>query len=197
MSLITDFTRYSNMKKLFCVWLLFSIASCKKKDVVVDETAVQTINFDLPLVRGRNLDSLKVQKYDERILAFSIELGYRSTDFNKRLGLIISAKTPNDDWKILVKSIIRRENYQTAERTNRQYLDSLSLMIVRPPTRYVKSHEELTRAFRRLISNYEILKEPDQFKNLPALLDSVLSNELTINESLKNFEQQIKNSQAL
>ena len=189
---------YASIKSRILINLvltIFLLVGCKKKETETSESPVQPINFDLPLVHGRNLDSLNHQKYEERILAFSIELGYRSTDFNKRLGLIISAKKPDDDWKALVQSVIQRENYQMAEQANVQYLDSLSQAIAHPNQSHMESHEELIASYQRLINNYAILRNSNQFTSLSALLDSVLSNELAINQSLKNFETQIKNSQ--
>jgi len=184
------------MKKIALIFLVLSLVACKKKVTTSNETLIKPIEFDLPLIHGRNLDSLELQKYDDRILAFSIELGYRSSDFNKRLGLIISARTLDTDWKELIESVIKRENYQMSERNNLQYLDSLAQMIVHPSHIYMQSHHALIESHRRLVDNYVILKNYDQFKSLSAILDTVLANELAINQSLEDFEAQIKNSQA-
>lgn len=177
---------------LFVVFLMVIGVSCSKKKTEPEATMQperQTvITNEFPILPGRNLDSLKHQRYEDRILAFSIELGHRSNDFNLRFAMMLRAGT-NTDWKAAIKRVIESENYKSAEKYNMDYLDSLHTLILKPSSEYQEHLTALTNSFDRLRSNYSLIKNYSGFRNTPAILDSVLSNELVIKGSLRNFEE--------
>jgi hypothetical protein len=179
------------------IFLLFLLAGCSKKKEAAKESQAgdskeAPVSLDLPIIRGRNLDSLKSQKYENRLLAFSIELGYRSRDFNQRLSVMVAVTSGQEDWKKTVGKNIISENYKSAEAYNRRYLDSLKKMIASPPEEFRPSFRELTASYERLKNNYAILNDHEKFKTMAAILDTVLGNELAINRTLKNFETKME-----
>ncbi|MBL7994104.1 hypothetical protein JNM05_01920 [bacterium] len=182
-----------NFKLIFLFgFLIFFTDSCSKKKTESEDTnqteqATVIIN-EFPILAGRNLDSLKNGKYADRILAFSIELGHRSNDFNLRFAMMLRAGA-NADWKAAIKKVIESENYKSAEKFNLDYLDSLHALIVKPTSEYQEHFTALTNSYNRLRSNYSLIKNYSGFRNTPAILDSVLSNELVIKRSLRNFEE--------
>lgn len=176
--------------------LLFILAiSCSKKKTDTEETA-QTepeapITNEFPIVSGRNLDSLKHQDYKERILAFSIELGHRSNDFNRRFAMMLRSGA-GGDWRAAVKKVLESENYKAAETYNTGYLDSLNQLISKPAVAYKEHYVSLLNSYDRLKNNYSLIKNYAIFKSMPAILDTVLSNEFVIKGSLKSFEEYMR-----
>lgn len=180
---------------IFYVLLLLQVISCSKKKTDTEEIA-QTepetpMTNEFPIVSGRNLDSLKSQDYTERILAFSIELGHRSNDFNRRFAMMLRAGA-GGDWRAAVKKVLELENYKAAERYNTDYLDSLNQLISKPAVAYKEHYVSLLNSYDRLKNNYSLIKNYAIFKNMPAILDTVLSNEFVIKGSLKSFEEYMR-----
>lgn len=179
-------------------FLILLLCSCGKKktnesDLNPDSsaTAVQPINYDIPIDAGRPVDVVKALPFKEQLLAFSIELGNRSKDFNQRLGLILFAKRSGEPWRDAVRNNIARENYKNAELYHVAYLDSLR-RVIRPTDQTLQtSYKELLAAHGRWINNYQILRDHEKFESMIAVLDTVLSNEMTINKALRDFKNTI------
>jgi hypothetical protein len=175
---------------IICILLILS--SCSKKKTENDETApsehVAPISHEFPIMPGRSLDSLGKQDYTERILAFSIELGHRSNDFNRRFAMMLRTGA-GGNWRGIIKDVLQSENYRKAEAFNLAYLDSLNQMIVKPAAAYKEHYHSLTASYDRLKNNYALIKNYPTFKSMPAILDTVLSNEFVIKGSLKSFEE--------
>lgn len=175
---------------LVCILLIFP--SCSKKKTETDETAskepITPISHEFPIMPGRSLDSLSKQDYMERILAFSIELGHRSNDFNRRFAMMLRAGS-GGNWRGTIKDVLQSENYMKAETFNIAYLDSLNRLIGRPAADYKEHYASLLASYGRLKNNYALLKNYPTFKSMPAILDTVLSNEFVIKGSLKSFEE--------
>lgn len=180
------------------VFLVLLIASCGKKKTDASQlgqdsasTAVQPINYDIPIEAGRPVTLVKALPFREQLLAFSIELGNRSKDFNQRLGLILFAKRSGEPWREAVRNNIARENYRNAEMYHTAYLDSLR-GVIRPTDAALKSsYNELLIAHKRWRNNYQILHDHEKFESMIAVLDTVLSNEMAINKALKDFKNTI------
>ncbi len=176
------------------VWLVCFLAvltSCSKKKAETEEAAQETaapITHEFPIMPGRSLDSLSKQDYMERILAFSIELGHRSNDFNRRFAMMLRAGS-GGNWRGTIKEVLQSENYRMAEAFNLAYLDSLNQMIAKPAAGYKDHYISLIRSYDRLKNNYALIKDYGSFKSMPAMLDTVLSNEFVIKGSLKSFEE--------
>lgn len=177
------------MKKT-AMWLLAILvfAGCSKKKAVPEGAD----DASLPLIIGRNIDSLSRLSYEPRILAFSIELGHRNVDFDKRLGLMIGEMTPDRSWRDVVEKHITSPNYHAAESYNRLYLDSLALLLHDPPAHYAASQEALKQALLRLIANYDVLRRYDGFPSMSAILDTILNHERAINQTITDFKNQIE-----
>ncbi len=185
-----------NPLAVFLLILLCAGCSKKKQDSQASDTSTVPelkINYDLPVIRGRSLDSLKSQKYVDRILAFSIELGFRSRDFNQRLGLMLAGTSGREHWNEEVAKNIASENYIRAESYNKTYLDSLRKLLTAPPDEFRQSFLELTASYERLKNNYAVLRDHEKFKTMTAILDTVLTNEFAINRTLKDFERKMGN----
>lgn len=182
-----------NLKFIFLFGFIMIIGvSCSKKKTESEEARQPgqeiEITNEFPVMPGRNLDSLRDQNYPDRILAFSIELGHRSNDFNLRFAMMLRAGA-NADWKAAIKKVLESENYKSAEKYNMNYLDSLHALILKPSSEYQEHFSALTNSYNRLRNNYTLIKNYSGFSNTPAILDSVLSNELVIKGSLRNFEE--------
>ena len=177
------------------VLLLLQVISCSKKKTEAEEVqqpeSATVITNEFPITPGRNLDSLKRQDYMERILAFSIELGHRSNDFNRRFAMMLRAGS-GGDWRGAIKKTLESENYRSAEIYNKAYLDSLNQLISKPAAAYKEHYQSLAASYDRLKNNYALIKNYPTFKSMPAILDTVLSNEFVIKGSLKNFEEYIR-----
>jgi hypothetical protein len=176
---------------MFYILLLIQVVSCGKKKTESEETQTEpeaAITNEFPIVPGRNLDSLKNQEYRDRILAFSIELGHRSNDFNRRFAMMLRASS-GGDWRTAIKNVLESENYKAAENYNIAYLDSLSQLISKPVAVYKEHQVSLAGSYDRLKNNYALIRNYPSFKNMPAILDTVLSDEFVIKGSLKNFEE--------
>jgi hypothetical protein len=178
---------------LFGAVLLFAACGQKKIESAALDAPVQPIQHDQPLIEGRNLDSLAAMPYEPRLLAFSIELGHRSADFNKRLGLMIASITPDATWKEVVEFRTSAENYRSARRHNIGYLDSLEALVANPPARFKSYQTGLSASFERLKANYNVLDRYDRFPTMSAILDTVLANEIFINRSLNEFRSFLEN----
>lgn len=177
------------MKKTVMLLLaILILAGCSKKRNVSDAAT----DAGLPLIIGRNIDSLSRLSYEPRILAFSIELGHRNVDFDKRLALMIGEMTPDHSWRDVVEKHVTSPNYRTAESYNRRYLDSLALLLHDPPAHYAASQEALKQALARLIANYEVLRRYDGFPSMSAILDTVLIHERAINRTITDFKNHIE-----
>lgn len=175
---------------LWIVLIPLLLGACQKRKNA--EQRVEAVAVDLPLVAGRHIDSLRPMAYEARILAFSIELGHRSSDFNKRLGLIIGLMSADRPWREVVEQQVTAPNYRQAESYNRSYLDSLAGLLHDPPAALAGSRDELAGALQRLHANYEALRQYDRFSSMSVLLDSVLVNEQIINRSLSRFKTVIE-----
>ena len=177
---------------MFAGFILINLVSCSKKktasDVSVQSEQETAITNEFPLIAGRSLDSLKHQKYTERILAFSIELGHRSNDFNTRLAMMLRAGA-GGNWREAIQKALETDNYKAAEKHNIDYLDSLRQLILHPDSDYREHFTALTGSYERLQNNYSLIRNYASFKNIPAILDTVLSNEIVIKGSLKSFEE--------
>lgn len=178
------------MHKYILILLFFLVACSKKKPQT--ETDAKPIELDLPLLHERNLDSVKLLPYEDRLLAFSIDLGQRSTDFNRRLGLTISLNTPDKNWADVVKTVWERDNYNKAQSANLDYLQRFRSVIGLPEQSFRPYYDDLIQSHDRLINNYQLISDYRQFATMSAMLDSVLTNELAINASLRKFENFIR-----
>lgn len=180
---------------ILCVFLVINAVSCAKKKTESEETTQPetetVVKNEFPIMAGRSLDSLKTQKYSDRVLAFSIELGHRSNDFNRRFAMILRAGS-GGDWQKAIRSSIELENYKAAEKYNMDYLDSLRRLIIKPPAEFNEHLTALTNSYDRLCSNYALIRNFASFKNMPAILDTVLSNEFVIKGSLRSFEEYMR-----
>lgn len=171
--------------------LIILTASCAKKKIEVEPVDNSDTEI-LTVLTGRNLDSLKNKSYRDKILAFSIELGQRSKDFNQRLGQIIFLKNSVGSWQKAFDQTLKDSLFSAAEKINLGYLDSLQALITQPSEEFQTSHIDLSVAYDRLKINYRIIHDYRNFKNMSTILDSVLSNELTINKSLKDFKNTVE-----
>ncbi|MBX7152250.1 hypothetical protein K1X84_11450 [bacterium] len=184
------------MYKYILLILFFIFLSCSKKQPDI-ETDVKPLELDLPLLHERNLDSVKLLSYEDRLLAFSIDLGQRSTDFNRRLGLTISANTPDKSWINVIETVWERDNYTKAKSANLNYLQNFRSVIDSPEKKFRPYYDDLIQSHNRLINNYEIISKYREFANMSAILDSVLTNELAINASLRQFENFMREKKKL
>lgn len=180
---------------IFYALLLLQLISCSKKKTETEDRrqtdTEMTITHEFPIVPGRNLDSLKRQDYTERILAFSIELGHRSNDFNRRFAMMLRAGA-GGDWRGAIKKALESDNYKAAERYHTAYLDSLVQLISEPAGPYKEQYHSLTACYARFRNNYALIQNYSAFQGMPAVLDSVLSNELAIKNSLMSFEKHMR-----
>jgi hypothetical protein len=183
---------FKSTSYLLC--LLIVLSSCSKKKTESKETTQEpaaSITHEFPIMSGRSLDSLSKQDYTERILAFSIELGHRSNDFNRRFAMMLRAGS-GGNWRGTIKEVLQSENYRAAEAFNVAYLDSLNQMIAKPTAAYKEHYLSLVNSYSRLKNNYALIKDYGTFKSMPAILDTVLSNEFVIKGSLKSFEEYMR-----
>lgn len=180
----------------YILFLVFGFLACSKNKPET-ETKIKPIELDLPFLYERNLDSIKLLPYEDQLLAFSIDLGQRSTDFNRRLGLTVSLNTPDKNWSEVMKTVWERDNYGNAKSANLAYLNRFRSMLDSPPNDFRVYYDGLTRSHDRLINNYAIVSSYNQFAGMSAILDSVLSNELAINASLRQFENFIREKKKL
>ncbi len=182
---------------IFFVFTLILIGCSKKKpslDEIIKESqpGQPKVSVNLPLLPGRNIELLKTKPYGDRILAYSIELGKRSADFDKRLDGILTLAAARSDWKDVIHLVTATENFQMAAQFNKMHLDSLLGIIHNPPDVFKASYEELLQAHRGLFRNYDTLDSCGQYEKLPDMVESIIRNELLINQALKNFEKVIR-----
>lgn len=175
------------MKTFGIIFLLF-LSGCGKKKT----EAIATPVVDIPLLTERNLDSLSRLEYPSRLLAFAIDLGQRNLDLDKRIGLILSATEVTDNWHEGVEIVIARENYRSAEKQYLSYLGRYETLIAQAPAQWDSSRADLWSSLERLSASYGAIRSHTQYDRLPALLDTLLSNDLYINRSLREFEAKIK-----
>jgi len=175
------------MKKLTLWILICAAAACGKKK----ETSAP-LSLDVPLLAERNLDSVRSRDYAGRLLAFAIDLGQRNIDLDKRIGLILSVTDGARDWHEGVELVINRPNYQDAETSYLAYLEKYEPMLDNAPSAWDSSRADLVQSRGRLKASYNVIRGHSNYDRLPAMLDTLLSNDLSINRSLRDFEQRIK-----
>ena len=177
-----------------CFLSLLAQPACRKKqhNASVRETTLAAYTFELTILRGRRLDSLASLAYEDRLLAYALELGLRSRDFNQRLGLIISASSDDIEWTELVTQVTGMENYKQAEEYNLRYLDSLAALCHSPTAPLTNSFGELRKAHHGLIDNYATLRNLEEYSEFLDLLSVVLANEQTINQALLEAERTLR-----
>lgn len=175
--------------KTFWIILLILLAGCGKKKTP-ENAAPPTL--DIPLLAERNLDSLGRQEFSSRLLAFAIDLGQRNLDLDKRIGLMLSVTEGMDNWHEGVELVIARENYRSAETRYLAYLRQYDRLLAPTPAEWDSSRSDLGLSLERLSASYGVIRAHSQYDRLPALLDTLLSNDLYINRSLRGFEAKIK-----
>ncbi len=176
------------MKTFGIIFLLFLSGCGKKKTAEMIATPV----LDIPLLMERNLDSLSRLEYPSRLLAFAIDLGQRNLDLDRRIGHILSAAEVTDNWHEGVELVITRENYRSAETQYLSYLGRYEILMTQAPAEWDSSRADLWSSMKRLSASYGVIRSHTQYDRLPALLDTLLSNDLYINRSLREFEAKIK-----
>lgn len=157
----------------FFGWILIGLcfASCAKKEPPV-------------ILQGRNLDSLRVRPFADRLLAFSIELGRRSRDFDDRFDRIMDRLQNADDWQNRLLLEIQKPEFAVVEKHNLAYLDSLMMLLEGVPD----SLRELMRvqktgleAFR---DNYEQLHQCALMPAMHGIYDRKYRNDLIIQAAM-------------
>ena len=172
---------------------VLGLGACKKKPSTDSlASSLSSYNFILKIQPGRSIDSLRERAYEDRLLAYALELGTRSRDFNRRLGLIISAVGQETEWHKIVEQVIAMENYREAAAYNQSYLDSLGVLCANPAAGYELIYTHLVGAHESLTANYTLLQDHSSSESFSLLLTRVLSNEQAINSALKEVERQLR-----
>jgi hypothetical protein len=135
-------------------------------------------------IKGRNIDSLMTRPYQDRLLAFSIELGVRSKDFDERFDRIIEQASAKAEWKGIILAEINKPVYLTVETHNVKYLDSLFFIIQSPPEDLKSVFELQSKALDCFKDNYHILKTCESSFGLGNILDKKLRNDMNMNASM-------------
>ncbi len=178
------------MKKILWGLAVMTLLGCGKKKEIAEP--IQPVSLDLAILSERNLDSLSRQEYAARLLAFAIDLGQRNLDLDRRIGLILSVSDGTQDWHEGVEAVIERDNYKLAETRYLAYLAKYDAMLSPVPAEWDSSHTDLLASRDRLKASYDVIRGHSDYGKLPAMLDTLLSNDLSINRSLRLFEQRIK-----
>ncbi len=136
------------------------------------------------IIKGRNIDSLRTRPYPDRLLAFSIELGNRSKDFDERFDVIYNKIQNQTAWQEIVLFEINRREYMTVEKHNLAYLDSLFSLLQSPPSEMKQLYDVQHESFSAFRGNYQILQQSEMEKSIENLIDKKYLNDIIIKTGL-------------
>ncbi len=135
-------------------------------------------------LKGRNIDSLKTAPFKGRLLAFSIEIGIRSRDFDDRFDRLVEKAGGRQDWCEVIQFEINRPAFALVENHNTAYMDSLFGLISSPPDDLKDICDLQTRALLCFKSNYALLRDCGTYSSLGKICDLKLKNDRIMNVSM-------------
>lgn len=165
----------------------------KKTDQKLSYTigeAVEKIRLELekPILSDRSLDSLKRLDYRTRLVAFSVDMGKRSSDLNDRMRVLTTLSFQEDDWVAYLRKAAQNENFIDARKQYQDYLARFHQLVAPPESGYQAQFEFVNLAYETYLENYAFLDHPEQFSDVTSFFDAVILNEKKIGQHLRSFE---------
>lgn len=135
-------------------------------------------------IKGRNIDSLKTAPFKGKLLAFSIELGVRSRDFDNRFERLAEKAGSREDWCEVLQFEINTPAFSLIEKHNTAYMDSLYGLISSPPDDLKDVCDLQNRALLCFKSNYALLRDCGTYASMGKIFDLKLRNDRIMNAAM-------------